>query len=339
MKTSIHWEWVNTWFLWFLALLPLLLFWLRYNKGKERPYMRYSMAGVIGGIKTWRNRLWTLSVWLLPVILLLMIAAGAGPRKVESGKRIKKTKGIDIVLAVDVSGSMLAKDFKPNRLEALKRTAIDFIRRRPNDRIGLVIYAGEAFTKVPLTTDKKMVEKAIREINFQTLSKQIDQGTAIGMGLAVAVNRLKDSKAKSKVIILMTDGVNNTGAIDPETALELAKQFGIKVYTIGIGTNGVAPMPYVDQYGNIVGYAPQRVEIDEKLLKKIARETGGHYYRATNAAKLKKIYKEIDKLEKTVIEETRFYAYTEKFRPFLWAALVLLLGVRIIRQIVLPSKI
>ena len=336
---SQHWEWINPWFFWFLVLLPLLFYWLYHNIGKERPFMRYSMAGILSRRKTWRNRLWDLTVWFLPLVLLMMIVAGAGPRNVESGKRIKKTKGIDIILAVDVSGSMLAKDFKPNRLEALKRTAIDFIRRRPNDRIGLVVYAGEAFTKVPLTTDKRIVENAIRKINFQTLSKQIDQGTAIGMGLAVAVNRLKDSKAKSKVIILMTDGVNNTGAIDPETALELAKQFGIKVYTIGIGTNGVAPMPLVDRYGNIVGYSPQKVEIDERLLKKIAKETGGQYYRATNSAKLKRIYDEIDKLEKTVIEETRFYNYSEWFRPFVWIALLLLSIIWIIRQIILPSKI
>jgi len=327
-------EFTHPYWLGLLLLLPLLYLWLKHIRGNDRPKMIFSQASALTGIKTYKNRLHRLVPWLLLAATGLSIIALARPRTVGVSKHVSKTKGIDIILAVDVSASMLARDFKPNRLEALKKTAIEFVKHRPNDRIGLVLYAGEAFTKVPLTTDKNLLIRAINDIDFFKLFHQIDQGTAIGMGLATAVNRLKDSKAKSKVIILMTDGVNNTGAIDPETALELAKQFGIKVYTIGIGTNGVAPFPVIYQNGQI-RYENQPVEIDEQLLKKIARETGGKYYRATGNKELEKIYKEIDKLEKTVIHETRYYNYTELYRPVLGLALVLLLVVWLIRQVIL----
>lgn len=269
-------------------------------------------------------------------VFVLLVVAMSRPRSVDVSTHTKRIYGVDIVLAVDVSGSMLAKDFKPNRLEALKRTAIEFIKKRPNDRFGLVLYAGEAFTRVPLTSDHHILIKAIKEIDYFKLFKQIEQGTAIGMGLATAVNRIKDSQAKSKVIILMTDGVNNTGAIDPQTALELAKQFGIKVYTIGIGTNGIAPFPILYENGRIE-YVNQRVEIDEKLLKKIARETGGKYYRASDNKKLKEIYDEIDKLEKSKLEVTKYYQYKELFRPLLWSAVILLFIVWILRQMILKG--
>jgi Ca-activated chloride channel family protein len=339
MKIGQDFEILHPVFLWLLLLLPAVAYWLKKTRHNERPYMLFSLAGKLKNTRTYRNLLHKIIPLLLMLTLFLMVVAMARPRNVESGKHVKKTKGVDIVLAIDVSGSMLARDLKPNRLEALKRTAIEFVNRRPNDRFGVVLYAGEAFTKVPLTSDKRIVINAIKEIDFFKLFNQIEQGTAIGMGLAVAVNRIKDSKAKSKVIILMTDGVNNTGAIDPDTALELAKEYGIKVYTIGIGTNGIAPFPVANQNNVITGYRMQPVEIDEKLLKKIARETGGKYYRATDNKKLKEIYKEIDKLEKTVVEEIRFYNYTELYRYLLIPVLVLLLSVWIVRQVVLKSQI
>ncbi len=339
MKIGEDFEILNPVFLWLLLLVPVVWYWLYRSRLKERPYLRFSFASKLKNIFTWRNHLHKLLPLLLTSVFVLMILGMSRPRNVESGKHVKKTKGVDIVLAIDVSASMLARDLKPNRLEALKRTAIEFVNQRPNDRFGIVLYAGEAFTKVPLTSDKQIVINAIKEIDFFKLVNQIEQGTAIGMGLAVAVNRLKDSKAKSKVIILMTDGVNNTGSIDPDTALELAKEFGIKVYTIGIGTNGIAPFPVITRNYTIAGYQMQPVEIDEKLLKKIAKETGGKYYRATNNKKLKEIYKEIDKLEKTVVEELRFYNYTELYRYLLIPALLLLLLIWISRQMILKTNV
>ena len=216
---------------------------------------------------------------------------------------------------------MLAKDLKPNRLEALKNVAADFIKGRPNDRIGLVEYAGESYTKTPITSDKSIVLQSLKDIKYNTV---ITGGTAIGMGLATAVNRIKDSKAKSKIIILLTDGVNNAGFIDPQTASELAVEYGVKTYTIGLGTNGMALSPIAIRNG-VFQYGRTQVEIDEKLLKEIAEVTGGKYFRATNNRKLKEIYKEIDALEKTEVEEFKFYNYEEKFRPLVFLALGLLL--------------
>jgi Ca-activated chloride channel family protein len=221
-------------------------------------------------------------------------------------------------MAIDVSASMLAKDLLPNRLEALKNVASDFIKERPNDRIGLVEYAGESFTKTPITSDKAIVLRSLKEIKYNTI---IEGGTAIGMGLATAVNRLKDSESKSKVIILLTDGVNNAGFIDPKTASELAVEYGIKTYTIGLGTNGMSLSPVAILPNGKFQYARVQVEIDEDLLKEIAKVTGGQYFRATNNRSLKKIYKEIDQLEKTEIEEFKFYNYDEKYRIFLVVAL------------------
>jgi Ca-activated chloride channel family protein len=254
--------------------------------------------------------------------LALLITALARPRSVEVSTKTKTTKGIDILMAIDVSASMLAKDLKPNRLEALKNVASEFIAQRPNDRIGLVEYAGESYTKTPITSDKAVVLQSLKSIEYNTI---IEGGTAIGMGLATAVNRLKDSKAKSKVIILLTDGVNNTGFIDPRTASELAVEYGIKTYTIGLGTNGMALSPVaVDRAGRFV-YDRVQVEIDEALLKEIAKATGGEYFRATNNKKLEEIYGEINKLEKTEIEEFKFSNYDERFRPLVLLASLLLL--------------
>jgi Ca-activated chloride channel family protein len=225
-------------------------------------------------------------------------------------------------MAIDVSASMLAKDLLPNRLEALKKVAAEFILGRPNDRIGLVEYAGESYTKTPITSDKGIVLRSLRDIKYNTI---IEGGTAIGMGLATSVNRLKDSKAKSKIIILLTDGVNNSGFIDPKIASELAVEYGIKVYTIGLGTNGMALSPYSILPNGKFQYRRVNVEIDEALLNEIADVTGGTYFRATDNKKLKDIYNEINKLEKTEIEEIKYTAYDEKYRPLILIALGLLL--------------
>jgi Ca-activated chloride channel family protein len=257
--------------------------------------------------------------------LSALIIAMARPRTVDISSQTKTTKGIDIVLSIDVSSSMLAKDLKPNRMEALKVVAADFVQSRPNDRIGLVLYAGEGYTKVPVTSDKAVVIDALLGIKFDNV---LQDGTAIGTGLATAINRLKDSKAKSRVIILLTDGVNNSGTIEPETASEIAKEYGIKVYTIGLGSNGMAMYPYsIAPNGDFI-YKMMKVEIDEKFMKSIAKNTGGKYFRATSNSKLEMIYDEINKLETTEIEELKFYDYDEKYRTFLiFAGLLLLLEV------------
>src|SRR5690606_36428362 len=224
------------------------------------------------------------------------------------------TQGIDVVLSIDVSASMLARDLKPNRLDALKEVAADFIQGRPGDRIGLVVYAGESFTLTPVTSDKNVVLNALENLEYNTV---LENGTAIGMGLATSVNRLKESEAKSQVIILLTDGVNNSGFIDPKIASELAVEYGIKTYTIGLGTNGMALSPIGILPNGQFQYGMARVEIDETLLQDIATTTGGKYYRATDNEKLEEIYEEIDSLEKTEIEEFQFTNVEERFRPFL----------------------
>jgi Ca-activated chloride channel family protein len=260
--------------------------------------------------------------------LTALIVAMARPRTVDISNKTKTTKGIDIVMAIDVSGSMLAKDLKPNRMEALKKVAASFVDERPNDRIGLVVYASEAYTKTPVTSDKAIIQQAIESIKYDNV---LQDGTGIGMGLATAVNRLKDSKAKSKVIILLTDGVNNAGFIEPETASDIAKQYGIKVYTVGIGTNGMAEFPYAIAPNGQFLFRMMQVEIDEQLMKNIARKTDGKYFRATSNTKLEEIYAAINKLETTEIEELKFYDYDEKYRPFVWLAgflLLLELGLR-----------
>ena len=269
------------------------------------------------------------------IAVILVVLALARPQTVDVSSKTKTTRGIDIVMAIDVSASMLAKDLKPNRLEALKNVAADFIKGRPNDRIGLVEYAGESYTKTPITSDKSIVLQSLRDIKYNTV---ITGGTAIGMGLATAVNRIKDSKAKSKIIILLTDGVNNAGFIDPQTASELAVEYGIKTYTIGLGTNGMALSPIAIRNG-VFQYGKAQVEIDEELLKQIAEVTGGKYFRANNNRKLKEIYKEIDKLEKTEVEEFKFYNYEEKFRPLIWIALVLLMFEFLLRFTIFRSFI
>jgi Ca-activated chloride channel family protein len=224
-------------------------------------------------------------------------------------------------MAMDISGSMLAKDLKPNRLEALKEVAADFVSQRITDRIGIVIYAAEAYTKTPVTSDKTLLLNALRDIKY---SDDLRDGTAIGVGLATAVNRLKDSPAKSKIIILLTDGVNNTGTVDPNLASEIAKEFGIKVYTIGIGTNGLAESPVGIRPNGEIVYDKVPVEIDEQLMKDIAQKTGGKYFRATDTKSLKEIYEEINQMEKTKIDEQKFVNTDEKFHLLALISFILL---------------
>ena len=264
-----------------------------------------------------------------------VIVAMARPQTEDISTRTKTTKGIDIVMAIDVSSSMLARDLKPNRLAALKQVASEFIRKRPSDRIGLVVYAGESYTKTPITSDKSIVLSALKDITYG----QLNDGTAIGMGLATSVNRLKESKAISKVIILLTDGVNNAGFIEPQTAADLALEYNIKTYTIGLGTNGNALSPVGYNADGTFRYGMRQVEIDEALLEEIAEATGGKFFRATDNEKLEAIYEEINKLEKTEIEEFKYYRYEEKFRPWVLLAGALLLLEWLLRITVFRSFI
>lgn len=321
------------WF-WLFLLLPLLGAWHYIKRNKENPVVHISTVKGFTKNQSWLPKLRPILYVLRLSVLGLFIVAMARPRTVDVTSQIKGTEGIDIVIAADISTSMLAQDFKPNRLEALKEVAIEFVERRKTDRIGIVIYAGESYTKTPLTSDKALVKNAISNIDF---TDAIDGGTAIGMGIATSVNRLKDSKAESKVIILLTDGVNNTGFIDPEIATELAMEFNIKIYSIGIGTQGKALSPVAILPNGQFQYRPIEVEIDEELLKQIASQTGGKYYRATNQEKLAEIYKEIDALEKTEIEEEKFYDYQEKFKPLVILGLGLLLFEFVLRNTLFRS--
>jgi Ca-activated chloride channel homolog len=312
---------LNPEFFWLFLMLPVAIAWLFWKRKEATATLK--MSSIKGFSSTWKTKLKSFLFVFRILALSSLIIAMARPRTVDISSQTKSTKGVDIVMAIDVSGSMLAKDLKPNRMEALKKVASNFVEGRPNDRIGIVLYAAEAYTKTPVTSDKAIVEEAIRSIEY---SQVLQDGTGIGMGLTTAVNRLKDSKAKSKVIILLTDGVNNSGFIEPETASQIAKDFGIKVYTIGIGTNGMAEFPYAyAPNGKGFLFKMMPVEIDVNLLQTIAKNTGGKYFRATSNSKLEEIYKEINKLETTEIQELKFYDYDEKFRPFVWIAGILIL--------------
>lgn len=324
-------EFLNKQLFWLFLILPLAILWYVFKHKRQTAELKISS---VQGFKLPGSILPKLrhGLFILRLLALaLLITAIARPRTVDVSTRTKTTRGIDIVMAIDVSASMLAKDLLPNRLEALKKVAADFINGRPNDRIGLVEYAGESYTKTPITTDKSIVLRSLRDIKYNTI---IEGGTAIGMGLATAVNRLKDSRAKSKVIILLTDGVNNSGFIDPKIASELAVEYGIKTYTIGLGTNGMALSPVSIKPNGSFQYGRVQVEIDEELLKEIAEVTGGKYFRATNNKKLADIYDEINKLEKTEIEERKYYNYEEKYRP-----LVLLAGLLLLIELLLRNTI
>jgi len=327
-------EFLNKEFFWLLLLLPLAILWYVLKNNKQTAELKISSLKGFKITNSWLPKFRHVLFAFRLLALVLLITALARPQSVDVSTRTKTTRGIDIVMAIDVSASMLAKDLSPNRLEALKDVAADFIKGRPNDRIGLVEYAGESYTKTPITSDKAIVLRSLQDIKYNSI---IEGGTAIGMGLATSVNRLKDSKAKSKVIILLTDGVNNSGFIDPKIASELALEYGIKVYTIGLGTNGMALSPVAILPNGNFQYGRIQVEIDEALLKEIAKVTGGKYFRATNNKKLEEIYKEINKLEKTEIEEFKFYNYDEKYRPLVILAGLLLLLELLLRFTVFRS--
>ncbi len=328
---------LNPEFFWLFLLLPLAIVWLFWKRKQQSATLKISS---VRGFKTSKSFIASLKPYLNVLRLLALSSltiALARPRTVDISNQTKTTKGIDIVMAIDLSSSMLAKDLKPNRMEALKQVASNFVDARPNDRIGVVVYTSEAYTKIPVTSDKAIVKEAIKDIKYDN---GLQDGTGIGMGLTTAVNRLKDSKAKSKVIILLTDGVNNAGFIEPETASEIAKEYGIKVYTIGLGSNGMAEFPYAyAPNGKGFLYKMMPVEIDEQLMKTIAKNTGGKYFRANSNSKLESIYKEINKLETTEIQELKFYDYDEKYRPFVWIAGILLLIEILLRNTVFRSFI
>ena len=325
----------NPEFFWLLLLLPLMLLWYWYWNKKSQANVTFSTTIAFKKTKSWSDALYHLLFVLRMIAIALIVVALARPQTHSENAKTKITDGIDIVMAIDVSASMLSQDLKPNRFEALKKVASQFVKDRPNDRIGLVIYAGESYTKTPVTTDKSIILNALSEITYG----QIEDGTAIGMGLATAVNRLKESKAKSRVIILLTDGVNNTGFIDPQTAAELAAEYGIKVYTVGIGTNGMALSPYALNADGSIIYRMQQVDIDDPLMKKIAQVTKGRYFRATNNQKLQQIYDEINQMETTKIEEFKYTEVDEKFRWGVLVAGVLLLLEFVLRHTLLRNDI
>ena len=311
----------NPEFLW-LAFILFVIILIDY-KFKNVKNSSFSISSIKSlNTKSLKVKLFPLLNVLRFTALFMLIVALARPQIIDVSIQTKKSRGIDIVIAVDVSSSMLAQDLKPNRLEALKEVAKEFVNDRINDRIGLVVYAGESYTKTPVTSDKSIIINSINEIIFDGV---IEDGTAIGMGLATSVNRLKNSKAKSKVVILLTDGVNNSGFIDPNTSADLATSFGIKTYTIGLGSNGNARAPIALNPDGSFRYGLTKVEIDEKLLKEIASKTGGLYFRATDNKKLKEIYDEINKLEKTEVEEFKYSNAKEVYRFFVLAAVILIL--------------
>lgn len=321
-------EFANKNLLWLLtAIIPLIVWYIMYHP-KMDAMLRTSGLKAFAGIPSsarvgLRHMLFVLQM----LAFALFVIALTRPQKSNSWKTVD-TEGIDVMIALDISGSMLAEDFKPNRLEAAKDVAIEFIADRPNDRIGLVVFAGESFTQCPLTTNHKELVRLFREVDSEMLA----DGTAIGMGLASAVNRLKDSKVTSKVVILLTDGVNNSGQISPETAAEIAKTFDLRVYSIGVGSKGTAPYPVQTPFG--VQYQNMEVKIDESTLSAISKMTGGQYFRATDNEKLREIYQEIDQLEKTIIQEKQYTQKDERFFWFLFSGIVLLVVQLILRYTV-----
>lgn len=301
----------NSWALYLLLLLPLFFYWYWKKKNKVSPDIVYSSLKIFQRVpKSIKEKIIHVPIFIRLIALALLIVAFARPQSFSSGENIF-TEGIDIAMVLDISGSMLAEDFKPNRLEAAKNVINNFIKGRTTDKIGLVIFAGESFTQCPLTIDYSVLSNLLSQIK----SGMIQDGTAIGNAITNGVNRLKDSQAKSKVMILLTDGVNNAGQIDPVTAAQIAQKFGIRIYTVGVGTIGQAPYPFDTPFGRRYQMVP--VEIDENLLKQISNNTGGKYFRATNNKKLAEIYDEIDKLEKTRVEVTSFRHAKELY--FGWA--------------------
>lgn len=305
--------------LWLLVLIPFLVYWYAVWEKKTFSRLHFSNTGFAAQIKkTGRQRCYPLIYILRILCLILLIIALARPQS-HLKNHSRHVEGIDIMLAMDISGSMLAEDFSPNRLEAAKKVAADFINGRADDRMGLVAFSGEAFTQCPLTIDHRVLQHRLKALK----SGMIEDGTALGDGLSVAVNRIRNSAAKSKTIILLTDGINNRGSVDPLTAAELAKLYNIRVYTIGVGTQGMAPYPFQTPFG--IQYQNVEVQIDEALLQNMAQSTGGDYFRATNQNKLRHIFKEIDRLEKSKIEVMTYESHTDEYAILLWWALGLLM--------------
>lgn len=316
-----------------MVVLPLMIIWYLWRLKKQEGELNFSSFTLFKGIKSSSKAKWRHSLFALRILgLALIIAALARPQSRTSWKDTK-TEGIDIVISMDVSLSMLAKDFKPDRLEVAKEVIMNFIDNRPNDRIGLVIFGGEVFTQCPLTSDHKVLKNMFPQIKAGSL----DQGTAIGMGLAGAVARIKESKAKSKVIIFISDGVNNVGEIAPLTAGELAQTYGIRVYCIGVGSKGKALQPVAMYAQGEYEYDYVDVDVDEKVMGEISEMTGGKYFRATNKESLINIYQEIDKMEKTIVSEKSFSNKAEHFLPLAFAAAILLLLEFILRFTVFKS--
>lgn len=312
-------KFANPMFLWLLLLLPAIGYYLWWRRKKLTVTLQFSSLQIFKNIpQTLRERLRHLPLALRLLAIAVFIIALARPQSVSDKQNIS-TEGIDIVLELDLSGSMLAEDFNPNRIEAAKQVASEFIDGRTNDRIGLVVFSAESFTQCPLTTDYPVLKNLLREVK----NGMIADGTAIGLAIANGVNRLKDSKAKSKVMILLTDGVNNRGEIDPITAARIAATYGIRIYTVGVGAQGEAPYPVQTQFG--IRRQLIQVDLDEKGLTQVADMTGGKYYRATDNRKLKAIYKEIDQLERTKIEVTAYKRYSELYGGWLLAGLLAVL--------------
>jgi Ca-activated chloride channel homolog len=307
-----------------LLIIPFLVFWYFQKASRSQGSVMVSTVQTFKGAKSWKNIFRHVPFILRILVIVSLIVALARPQT-KNDEQLVNGEGIDIMLCIDISGSMLAQDFTPNRIEAAKNVASTFIDNRPTDRIGLVIFSGESFTMCPLTTDRAVLKSQL----FNVQSGLLEDGTAIGSGLATSVDRLRSSPSKSRVVILLTDGENNGGLIDPNTAKEIAKSVGVRVYTIGVGTEGFAPVPV--QTSNGVIMQKEKINIDEKLLTQIANETGGKYYRAKDDSSLKNIYTEIDKLEKSKVEITAYKRYTEQFLPFALAAATFLLIEMVLR--------
>lgn len=323
-------QFLNPGLLWLLLALPLMIAYYVFRTRQGRASIRIStISGVEGVPRSAKYYLRHIPFVLRCMAVALIIVALARPQN-SSTDSSSTTEGIDIVLSIDISGSMLARDFQPDRITAAKEMAANFVMGRPNDRIGLVVFASGSFTQSPLTTDKATLLTLLGGVR----TGMMEDGTAIGSGLATAVNRLKESEAKSKVIILLTDGINNRGQISPLTAAELAKTYGIRVYTIGVGTQGMAPYPMIDMWGNLV-FEPQQVEIDEEILQDIAENTDGSYFRATDNKQLRDVYEQIDKLERSKVDVENFTYYNELFVPLVLLALLLLVAEALFQRLYL----
>lgn len=325
-------EFYSPYYLLLLLLVPVLIWYYERRRKNIEPRMIFPSGEILKQTRWTLRTIYARYNYVTRILIFILIVFALARPRAGTKKQIIHTEGIDIVLAIDISTSMQAMDFTPNRLEAAKKIAIDFVRGRISDRIGVISFAGESFTQCPLTIDYNIVIRSLHNLNFAT---QEWDGTAIGNAIATAVNRLKSSKAKSKVVILLTDGVNNTGEIDPKTAAQLAKTFNIKIYTIGAGTKGTANYPVITPFGKRV--VPMKVEIDEELLKEIASITGGKYFRATDNQTLKQIYEKINKLEKSRIEVKEFINYKELFVYFVLGAFLLSLLLFIIENYLLRT--